>query len=251
MTGRPERNLYGTLFHVFITATHVVCPICGKSSSIRSFPAGGGTDIVLQTFQGLGRGKGFSVVSRESGLDDRKLVQTLRPKLLELLAVFAAHGHALTAVELAALGVEARPPPAENSSDLTSKIRTLEAELRAERKTREFVETEVTDLQTGLTKLLRQWRDEERRAAISQRQLAALRDQTERLVAATREGVESLQKLRADLKGSTRAERSLASHVAKMRAVVEAVQTLRASQKEAPPPAHREVTSRDSAGRRA
>lgn len=205
---------------------------------------------MLQTFQGLGRGKGFSVVSRESGLDDRKLAHALKPKLLELLTVLVAHGHASTDEVLGALGVEARAPPAEDSSDLASQIRTLEAELRAERKTREFVETEVTDLQTGLTKLLRQWRDEERRAAISQRQLAALRDQTERLVAATREGVESLQELRADLKGSSRAERSLTAHLAKMRAIVEAVQTLRTTQKETPPRAHREVTSRDSAGRR-
>ncbi len=198
----------------------------------------------------MGRGKGFSVVSRESGIDDRKVAAALKPKLLELVAAFAAHGHASPAEVLSAMGVEDSAVADRNSSDLTAKIRALETELEAERKTREFVETEVTDLQTGLAKLLRHVRDEERRAAISQRQMAATRNHTDRLVAAAREAVESLQTLRENLSSSARAERSFASHAMKMRALVEAVQTLRASQSATPSRAPRDVTSRDSAGRR-
>ncbi len=199
----------------------------------------------------MGRGKGFSVVSRESGIDDRKVAAALKPKLLDLLTVFAAHGHTSAEEVLSAIHAEDRPHGGGDSSDLTARIRTLELELTAERKTREFLETEVTDLQQGLAKLLKQWRSEERHAAISQRQLVAAHDHTERLVAATREGVESLQKLRADLKGATRAERSLTTHVAKVRAIVEAVQALRALQQTPSPGEAREVTSRDTAGRRA
>ncbi len=215
-------------------ATHVVCPICGKSSSLKSFPAGGATDIVLQTFQGMGRGKGFSVVSRQSGIDDRALAEALKPKLLDLLAVLAVHGHVTRDEIVDSVGQPGETLRVELPSVRETKARELNAELTAERKTRAFLEDEITDLQNGMTKLLRQWREAERRDALSQRRLSALSERTERLVAATREGVESLQRLRGEMKHADRGARELADHVRKMRAIVESVQSLRAAQPTAP-----------------
>ncbi len=230
---KGERNLYGTLFIALGTATHVVCPICGKSSSLKSFPAGGGTDIVLQTFQGMGRGKGFRVVERESGIDDRKLAEALKPKLLGLLAVLAAHGHITRPEIVDSVRGAANAPRIELPADADARTRELAAELDAERKTREFLEDEVTDLQNGMSKFLRQWREAERRDALAQRRSGELRDDTDRLVAATREGVASLQRLRTEMKDADRGAPELADHVRKMRAIVESVQALRVPEKPA------------------
>ncbi len=193
---------------------------------------------MLQTFRSLGRGKGFSVISRESGIDDSRLGSALAPKVLETLSILAAHGHTSTAEVLAAVGEapagggprKAAEDGAKGSSDADSKIHSLESELAFERKTREFLEREVTELQTSASRVLHHWRDEERRAAILQRQVNRLREPADRLVAATREGVESLQTLRAELKGTSRGAKELTDHVRKVRAIVEAVQTVRDAQ---------------------
>ncbi len=227
---RHGRNLYGTLSDDSTTATHVVCPICGKSSSLKSFPAGGGTDIVLQTFQGMGRGKGFSVISRESGINDHQLAEALKPKLLDLLAVLAAHGH-ITKREIDdSVGGPAETILIEVPPAGIARTRALETELKAERTTREFLEDEITELQNGMTKLLKQWREAERRDALSQRKLGDLRARTDRIIVAAREGVESLQRLRAGMRSTDRGASELSDHVRKMRAVVESVQSLRAAQ---------------------
>ncbi len=218
-------------------ATHVVCPICGKSSSLRSFPAGGGTDLVLQTFQSLGRGKGFSVVSRESGMTDAKLVAALKPKLIGLLAAFAAHGHTSADEILAAIGVEVPPPTAEARHSRESKFRMLESELLLEKHTRAFLEADIADLKHGLQRSLHRWQTTDRERIEKNRQLEELRAHTERLVAATREGVESLQKLRAELRNSTAGQDALNEHTRKMRAIVEVVKAMQTPKKSAPAPA--------------
>ncbi len=74
-------------------ATHVACPICAKSSTVRSFPSGPGNEIVLQTFRSLGWRRGFKVVGRSSGLGDAALCGRLAPKALALVAVLVKHGH--------------------------------------------------------------------------------------------------------------------------------------------------------------
>ncbi len=227
-------KLYGTLFDVPTMSTHVVCPICGKSSSMKSFPAGRGDELILQTFRGNGRGRGFSVVSRESGIDDRKLASALKPKVLDLVRAMASHGHVSRPeiLEWMSGTADSEAAPSVRAGD--AKTRELEAELTVEKRTRELLESEVTDLQLGLTKLLKQWRDVERRNVVSQRHQDEVRARTERIVQATREGVESLQRLRAEIKTTGGGAKELSDHARKMRAIVEAVQGLRVSQQIAP-----------------
>ncbi len=191
---------------------------------------------MLQTFQSLGRGKGFSVVSRESGMTDAKLVAALKPKLLGLLAAFAAHGHTSADEILAAIGVEVPPPTAEARHSRESKFKMLESELLLEKHTRAFLEADIADLKRGLQRSLHRWQTTDRERADAKRQLDELRGHTERLFAATREGVESLQRLRAELRTTPAGQEALAEHTRKMRAIVEAVKALQTAKKSAPEP---------------
>lgn len=227
-------NLYGTLFNVPNTATHVVCPVCGKSSSLKTFPAGGGKDLVLQTYRSLGRGKGFAVSARESGIGDRRLGSALAPKVLQTLTVLAAHGHTSIVEVLAAVGREGLAEADERASKVEAKNRSLEAEISADRKARGALDREVAELHQTVARALRQWQDGQRQVAILQRRLDRLGETNERLVGATRAGVESLQNLRDELKDADRGAKELADHVRKMRAIVEAVQALRAANKDGP-----------------
>lgn len=198
----------------------------------------------------MGRGRGFSVVSRESGIDDRHLASALKPKVLNLLSVLGAHGHVTKIEIIKTIGAESDSSRTELASAAAMNAHALEAELMFEKKTREFVEREVTDLQLGLSRLHEQLRDAERRDAVAQRRVDELREHTTYLVAATREGVESLQWLRAELKGADRGRKRLADHVRKMRAIVESVQGLWLPQK----PGHANgaaIKPRDNVGRRA
>src|SRR2546421_13036803 len=83
-------------------ASHVSCGLCGKASSVRTFPSGSGTDFTLLAFRGLGKKRGFEVASRQSGLDDSRLCLGVKPKLLSLLSVFVQRGY-VNASELAGI----------------------------------------------------------------------------------------------------------------------------------------------------
>ncbi len=189
---------------------------------------------MVQTFQSLGRGKGFSVVSRESGMTDAKLIASLKPKLFGLLAAFVAHGHTSADEILAAIGVEVPPPTAEARRSRESKFRMLESELLLEKHTRAFLEADVADLKRGLQRSLHRWQATDRERAEKTRQLEELRAHTDRLVAATREGVESLQRLRAELRATTAGQEALADHTRKVRGIVEVVKAMQSPKKPAP-----------------
>ncbi len=231
-------------------ATHVVCPICGKSSSIKTFPAGAGTDLVLQTFRSLGRGKGFQVATRESGIDDKKIAQALKPKLLGFVSVFVDHGHVTTDEIIESVVDEAGWLALDRDLASDAKQREPDVELAVEKRTRAFLEREVTELQLGQSRLLKQWREAERDDTILRHRLDDLNTRTDRLVAATRDGVDSLQRLRGEMKNATRGTKELAEHLRKMRAIVEAVQALREAHRAPPGERGDEVTSRDRSGRR-
>ncbi len=188
---------------------------------------------MLQTFQSLGRGKGFSVVSRESGINDPNLANALKPKLLSLMATLVSHGHASADEILAAIGVEVPPPTAEARRSRESKFRMLESELLLEKHTRAFLEADIADLKRGLQRSLHRWQTTDRERAAATRELEDLRIHLDRLRAATREGVESLQRLRAELRASTLGQEALAEHTRKMRAIVEVVRDMQASKKPA------------------
>ena len=93
---------------------------------------------------------------------------------------------------------------------------------------------EIAELRVGLTHLLGQWREAEHRYTVSQRRLDELRERTDSLVAATRGGVESLQRLRTEMKDSNRGARELAEHARSMQAIVESAHALRGLQKVEP-----------------
>lgn len=225
-----KRKPYGTLCNVLTTATHAVCPICGKSSSLKTFPAGSGTDIVLQTYQGLGRGRGFSVVSRESGIDDRVLALALKPKLLDLLSVLTAHGH-ITDSDIASSvvgGSGTRRIDVVATGD--GKPDSLKGPLKPDTETRVGFEGDVAEVRVGLVRLLGEWRDAERREALSQRKFDEIRERTERLAANTRHCFESMQRLQAEVGNTDRGAKELADFVRDLQGIVEDVHALRASQ---------------------
>lgn len=190
--------------------------------------------MVLQTFQGLGRGKGFSVLSRESGIDDRDLARALKPRLLDLISVLAAHGHITRNDILISVADEAETRHTAAVPVTGAQAPATAGQLRTQGENNASHVPEIVELRVGLTQLLGQWREAEHHYALSQRRLDELRERTDSLVAATRGGVESLQRLRTEMKNSNRGARELAEHARSMRAIVESAHALRGLQKVEP-----------------
>lgn len=64
----------------------IVCPLCGKMSSLRKYdPHSLDVDIYLQKVKGLGRGRGFKVVSKSSALGDPSVIEPIKNRLIDLL----------------------------------------------------------------------------------------------------------------------------------------------------------------------
>ena len=88
--------------------SHIICPLCGKSSSLRRFnPENFEDDIYVQRVRGLGRGKGFAVVSRESLLGDGGnggLILKIKRRILNLVSLLRRH-RLISAKELEGLGL--------------------------------------------------------------------------------------------------------------------------------------------------
>jgi hypothetical protein len=129
--------------------THIACPLCGRWSSLKKFPAGSQDNLPLADFVGLGRAKGFKVVRCGSGLDDRDLSAAVKGKLLNVLAVFVKHGYIAPGEIEAVTGLAHAPgrPPASNGPSWREKTQVLEAALRKERTAKEYLEQEVNRLE--------------------------------------------------------------------------------------------------------
>jgi hypothetical protein len=70
----------------------LVCPLCGKSSTLRAFADAAFTgDILTQTFRGLGRGRGFAVASRDVLLDDNPTTRLIGSRALALVVTLLDH----------------------------------------------------------------------------------------------------------------------------------------------------------------
>ena len=82
------------------------CPLCGKSTSIRTFsPERFTDDIFAQTVQGLGRGRGFRVSTRFSILhkaEFREVREKIAKRVSSLLRILEETG-AISRDEIAAL----------------------------------------------------------------------------------------------------------------------------------------------------
>ncbi len=178
-------------------ATHAVCPLCSKSSSVRSFPSGEGKDIILQSFKGLGRGKGFAVVERESGLGDRYLCIAVKERLLSLMAAFVDHGY-VTPRELTEVATRVKPPggpplPGNEVATLKARVASLEAKLQRERTARGYLEVEVADLERQAAQKEEASKDHEDKVTDMQERLEGLQGAPERF-AAIRDHVRSLHR---------------------------------------------------------
>ena len=70
--------------------SHVVCPLCGKNSSLRGFnPELLDLDVYVLSFAGLGRGLGFKSLGHKSILSSNNdTIGMIKERLLELLLLF-------------------------------------------------------------------------------------------------------------------------------------------------------------------
>lgn len=110
----------------------------------------------------MGRGKGFAVEARTSGLDDADLCRATKASFLKIVGTFLERGH-LAPQELADV-VRAKAPPSraqeiKRAEELLHQARTLQSDLDAERRLRESLQFELAELERDASreKLMRQY----------------------------------------------------------------------------------------------
>ncbi len=189
---------------------------------------------MLQTFRGMGRGKGFAVESRVSGLEDRHLCLALKPKVLAILSTLVDRGY-VEQDELVRVvkPLQLRLSTEEESRELESlraRTQALEAELRLERASQQFLERDVADLESRLEneRSSRDWA--ELRAAESAYRFEQNRKSLGRIVAAYRESIQSLRQLQDQLQGTEYAEEVIRHVTRNTEQAAQLVQELRALQ---------------------
>jgi hypothetical protein len=88
----------------------LVCPLCGKSTSLRTFdPSNFEDDIVVKNVRGLGRGRGFEVTDTHSIIDDEEITRLIVNRALRIVALIRQHGHVTPEEILEALAIETIP----------------------------------------------------------------------------------------------------------------------------------------------
>ena len=70
--------------------SHIVCPLCGKNSSVKNFnPELLDLDVYAVSFVGLGRGLGFRSLGRKSILSSKSdIIIKIKDRLLDLILLF-------------------------------------------------------------------------------------------------------------------------------------------------------------------
>jgi hypothetical protein len=72
--------------------SQLICPLCGKSTSLRRYdPSGFDDDIYVKNLRGLGRGRGFEEVDRHSLLSDRTTMRMIGERILRIIALLASN----------------------------------------------------------------------------------------------------------------------------------------------------------------
>jgi hypothetical protein len=83
----------------------LVCPLCGKSTSLRRYdPTDFADDILVQNVRGLGRGRGFAVVGRRSILDDAEITRLIGERVLTIARLLLDHDRLSTDDVVSRLG---------------------------------------------------------------------------------------------------------------------------------------------------
>jgi hypothetical protein len=159
----------------------LICPLCGKSSSLRRFdPRSFDDDIYVKNLRGLGRGRGFEEVDRHSLLTDHVTMRMIVERILRLVSLLASRGVITEAEILSRLNI---PTVDEHIvHQLRARLTVAETTLRSLRHDntslcddKENLVSRVATLQSNLdlfTHILRGMVD---RAAHSARQLMVMR----------------------------------------------------------------------------
>ncbi len=175
---------------------HVSCPLCAKWSSVRRFPAGAGSDIPLAEFRGLGRGRGFRLGSRTSGLADRDLCLAVKEKTLQIVGALVAHGYlshrdVLRVLDSAGLKEGLKGAQAEADS-WKQKATQLEAE-------RQYYEMEIERLEEQERAAVRRRREMEAGIKELEQRLSSVESDRDSLVAKVRKLLRKLRGVADDL----------------------------------------------------
>jgi len=203
-------------------ATHAVCPLCGKSSSLKTFPSGPGTDVLLQAFRGRGRGRGFDVIPRGSALVDERLRESVLAKLRVIVENLRERGYPLA--------LEPTPPtPAEVDSTLHVPTGIAAAdEIAMARSTIEFLEDEMEGIEKDLARERELRRDVQIRNAVVRHRLDEMGRLQKRLIEASRSALTGLQEIRHLTPGTGSTDASVRDAVSGLRDLVTGLRELRA-----------------------
>jgi signal transduction histidine kinase len=93
----------------------LMCPLCGKSTSVGRFdPSAFDDDIYVQTVRGLGRGRGFEVVSKSSILEDDAVIPLITDRILDITRMLLRCGRLNPAEVLSRLDLQTTAPNERN-----------------------------------------------------------------------------------------------------------------------------------------
>jgi chromosome segregation ATPase len=150
----------------------LICPLCGKFSSLRYFdPSSFEHDILGVDTVGLGRGRGTRVVAKFSMLDDSTLMSIIRERCLLLVRIIDGKIPP-DQKELVALQEEVEMwrkralDMQKEEIDLEAKIADMETDLRYWQREAKRLERFNGDYEAKLAEMessLRQWQEEARR----------------------------------------------------------------------------------------
>jgi hypothetical protein len=131
----------------------LVCPLCGKSTSLRTFdPSDFGDDIVVRNVRGLGRGRGFEVTDEHSIIDDEEITRLIVARALRIVAMIRRRGHITPEEILNALDIE---------TIRSETLRLHEHSLRQMTTNRDMWRQRTADLVEANTKLERTGKERE------------------------------------------------------------------------------------------
>ena len=144
----------------------LICPLCGKFTSIRYFDPGSfENDVLGVDTVGLGRGRGTRVVAKFSLLDDSQLMRTIRDRCHLLVGIIDGKSPP-DPKDLAALKGEVEMwrkralDRHKEGNDLEAKIADMEGDLRYWQKEAKRLNVDSASKVANMESSLRQWQNE-------------------------------------------------------------------------------------------